>query len=153
MAPTWLQIRVELEGGRGIECEPPPGRVFIVGPKHSFAQLAEAIDLAFARWDASHLHLFELADGRRVGFADEDEGDEEGWLDHDALMVAQELAPGDEFAYTFDLGDDWRHRCQVLEEKADPDEEYGAGAPARRPVPIEGWGWIPDQYGRASIEE
>ena len=94
MAPTWLQIRVELEGGRDIECEPPPGRVFIVGPKHSFAQLAEAIDLAFARWDASHLHLFELPDGRRVGFADEDEGDEEGWLDHDALMVAHELSPG-----------------------------------------------------------
>ena len=32
MARTWLQIKVELLAGRGIDCDPPPGRVFIVGP-------------------------------------------------------------------------------------------------------------------------
>jgi len=31
MARTWLQIKVELLAGRGIDCDPPPGRVFIVG--------------------------------------------------------------------------------------------------------------------------
>ncbi len=30
----------------------------LVGPGHSFEQLAEAIDAAFARWDLSHLHAF-----------------------------------------------------------------------------------------------
>jgi hypothetical protein len=29
--------------------KPAPGRVFIVGPSHTFGDLAEAIDLAFAR--------------------------------------------------------------------------------------------------------
>jgi hypothetical protein len=152
MARTWLQIRVHLDGGRDIDCDPPPGRVFIVGPSHTFAQLAEAIDLAFARWDLAHLHVFVLPDGRQVGFADVDR-ETHGWLDHEALKVAQELAPGEAFSYVFDLGDDWRHRCEVLPEKADPREEYGPGPLPRRPVAIWGWGWMPDQYGRLSLEE
>jgi Plasmid pRiA4b ORF-3-like protein len=149
MARTWLQIRVELEGGRDIECDPRPGRVFIVGPSHTFADLATAIDAAFARWDLSHLHLFEMPDGRQIGYPDPDF--EQNWLDHAALKVARELSPGDEFTYTFDLGDDWRHHCRVLAEKADPIEEYGHRP--RQPVPIWGWGWIPDQYGRETLED
>jgi hypothetical protein len=75
-----------------------------------------------------------------------------GWLDHDALKVARELAPGEEFRYTFDLGDDWRHRCRV-EEKIDPHLLFEAGSLPRQPVAIWGWGWMPDQYGRVSLEE
>jgi hypothetical protein len=149
MAPSWLRVRVDLLGGRGMECEPRPGRVLIVGPKHTFADLAEAIDAAFARWDLAHLHGFELADGRQIGILDPEEpGD---WLDERALKVTAELAPGDAFEYTFDFGDDWRHSCTVEPEKADPLEEYGA-TPAS-PVPIWGWGEIPDQYGRATFED
>jgi hypothetical protein len=62
---------VALVGGGGITCEPPPGRIFIVGPSHTFADFAEAIDAAFARWDLSHLHEFELADERLIGFPDD----------------------------------------------------------------------------------
>jgi hypothetical protein len=40
----------------------------------------------------------------------------------------------------------------VLADKADPAEEYGS-PPPRRPVPIWGWGTIPDQYGRESLED
>jgi hypothetical protein len=149
VARTWLQIRVELLGGRDIVCEPPPGRVLMVGPAHSFAELAEAIDAGFARWDLAHLHGFELSDGRRVGFPDPDW--EPQWLDHTALRVARAVGPGDEFLYTFDFGDDWRHRCRVLTGKVDPLVEYGAVPP--RPVAIWGWGWIPDQYGRETAQE
>jgi hypothetical protein len=45
MARTWLRIRVELLGGGGIDCK-PPGLIFIVDPRHSFGDLAEAIDTA-----------------------------------------------------------------------------------------------------------
>ena len=141
---------MELLGGGGVTCDPPPGRVFIVGPSHSFADFAEAIDAAFARWDLSHLHEFELADERLIGFPDDSFEPDVVWLDHAQLKVAREVKPGDEFSYVFDLGDNWRHRCVVEPEKADPAEEYGE-IPAR-PVAIWGWGWIPDQYGRESLE-
>jgi hypothetical protein len=151
MARTWLRIRVDLLGGLGMDCDPSPGRIFLVGPAHTFEQLAEAIDVAFARWDRSHLHVFELADGRRVGFPDDAFDLDMGLLDHAWLKVAREVKPGGEFTYVFDLGDDWRHRCTVLEDKADPVEEYGT-AP-RMPAPIWGWGTIPDQYGRRSFDD
>jgi hypothetical protein len=147
-----LIIEVQLLGGRGIECDPPPGRVIAAGPRHTFAQLAEAIDTAFARWELSHLHEFELSDGRRVGFPDDEPG-EHDWEDHELLRVGTELSPGDEFTYVFDFGDDWRHRCRVLEEKVDPREFFGDGALPRHPVPVFGWGWIPDQHGRETRED
>lgn len=141
---------MELLGGGEVTCDPPPGRVFIVGPSHSFADFAEVIDAAFARWDLSHLHEFALADERLIGFPDDSFEPDVVWLDHAQLKVAREVKPGDEFSYVFDLGDNWRHRCVVEPEKADPVEEYGE-IPAR-PVAIWGWGWIPDQYGRESLE-
>ena len=147
MARTWLQIRVDLLEGRGARCKPPPGRVIIVGPTHTFEQLAEAIDFAFARWDLSHLHVFNFADGRSVGYPDDDLG----WLDHAKLKVAREVKLGAEFEYVFDLGDGWRHRCAVLNDKADPADDYGT-AP-NRPVVTWGWGSMPDQYGRTSFDE
>jgi hypothetical protein len=147
MARTWLQIRVDLLEGRGEECDPPPGRVILVGPSHTFADLAASIDISLARWDPAHLHLFHLADGRDVGYPDPEEP---GWIDHESLKVAREVGPGDMFGYVFDLGDEWRHRCEVLEDTVDPVDVYGEVPPA--PVPVDGWGSIPDQYGRTTFE-
>ena len=150
MARTWLQIKVELLGGRDIECDPPPGRVFAVNPSLSFERVAAAINVAFGRWDLSHLHAFELSDGRRVGFADIDEG-EESSIDHATVELGSALSPGDEFVYVFDFGDDWRHRCRVLQDKLDPRAEFGELP--REPVIVSGWGWLPDQYGRVSDDD
>jgi hypothetical protein len=148
VARTWLRIQVELLGGGGIHCDPPPGRIFIVGPSHTFADFAAAIDAAFARWDLSHLHEFRLADGRLIGFPDDSFEPDVVWHDHTKLKVAHEVKPGGEFDYVFDLGDKWRHRCIVERDKTDPLAEYGE-LPTR-PVAVWGWGWIPDQYGRES---
>lgn len=104
MARTWLAIEVELLGGGGIDCDPPPGRVMIVGPSHTFAQLAEAIDAAFARWDLSHLHEFELPDGRLVGYPDDSFEPDVVWQDHAKLKPARELKPGMEFSYVVRSG-------------------------------------------------
>jgi hypothetical protein len=57
------------------------------------------------------------------------------------------------FGYTFDLGDEWRYRCEVLDEKVEPRQLFEAGELPSRTVAISGWGWIPDQYGRASFED
>ena len=120
----------------------------MVSPRHTFGDLAEAIDAAFARWDLAHLHGFELSDGRRIGILDPDYPNE--WLDESALKVTKEVKPGDAFEYVFDFGDNWRHRCTVEPEKADPLKEYGATPSG--PVSIWGWGPIPHQYGRTSLD-
>jgi len=54
--------------------------------------------------------------------------------------------PGEQFAYTFDLGDNWQHLCTVAQQRADPLETLGI-IPVGS-VPCWGWGDIPDQYGR-----
>ncbi len=153
MARTWLSVKVELLGGGGQELWPWPGRVFAVGPSHTFMDLADAVNSTFARWDPSHVSLFTLADGSIV--TDEETGSEMAGsiggpvvtpLDIESAKVSRVLEPGAEFQYTFDLGDDWTHRCLIDQEKIDPVEILGR-RPAV-PVPYWGWGSMPDQYGR-----
>ncbi|MFD9666830.1 hypothetical protein ACFWAY_35345 [Rhodococcus sp. NPDC059968] len=153
MARTWLSVTVELLGGRGEELWPWPGRVFAVGPSHTFMDLANAVNDAFARWDRSHLSMFTLADGRVV--TDTETGAEMAGsiggpiaepVDIESAKVARLLAPGAEFQFTFDLGDDWIHRCVVGADKVDPVQVLGITPPS--PLPYWGWGSIPDQYGR-----
>jgi hypothetical protein len=144
MARTWLTIRVELLSGIYAECDPAPGRVFLVGPRHTFQQLARAINVGFARWDFSHLYDFELVDGNIVGFPNEDFEDDV--LDHATTKVIDRVKPGERFGYRFDFGDEWIHECMVDSAKVDPVDAYG-DVPVE-PVPIFGWGTIPDQYGR-----
>ncbi|MCW2133369.1 UPF0158 family protein [Arthrobacter sp. VKM Ac-2550] len=153
MARTWLSLTVELLGGRGEELWPWPGRIFAVGPSHTFMDLANAINDAFARWDRSHLSVFTLADGRVI--TDEETGAEMAGsiggpiivpIDLAVAKVARTLEPGAEFQFTFDLGDSWMHRCVVGEMKVDPLEVLGIRPDG--PLPYWGWGSIPDQYGR-----
>ncbi len=141
----WITVRVELVSGRGMDFDPPPGRVFVVGPTNTFGDLADAIDLHLARWDLGHLQVFRLQDGREIGYPDPEFPD---WLDHERVTVSSELSKGDEFEYVFDFGDDWTHHCRVEEVGIDPAEVFGE-EPAL-PIPIWGWGSIPDQYGRRS---
>ena len=144
MTGDWLTIRVVLEGGGGIVCDPPPGRVLLVGPGHTFVDLATAIDRAFARWDLAHLHEFTLSDGRTIGTIDEDAPDD--LIDGDAVEVRTTVRAGDRFRYVFDLGDEWTHRCDVVEAGVDPEQELGERP--GEPAVVYGWGTIPDQHGR-----
>jgi hypothetical protein len=146
MARTWLSIRVELVSGRGMDLWPRPSRVFAAARSHSFGQLADAIDLAFARWDLAHLHMFTLADGSEITTLDHWDGDApDGSADSDKSKLSR-LTPGERFAYVFDLGDDWAHLCTVAEARIDPLDELGL-LPSG-PQPYFGWGNLPDQYGR-----
>lgn len=153
MARTWLSVRVERLGGRGEDLWPWTGRIFAVAPSHTFLDLAEAIDDAFARWDRSHLSVFTLADGRVV--TDDETGQEMATtsfgpvvdtLDIESAKVGRMLSLGAVFQYTFDLGDNWVHRCVVGDRKIDPLDELGIEPD--KPLPYWGWGSIPDQYGR-----
>jgi hypothetical protein len=150
MSPTkpWLKIKVVLVSGRGEEFEAPPGRVMLVSANHSLAELADAIDLAFARWGISHLHIFTLPNGLALASEDDEMEAETGATTSKTRLGAIGLEKGSRFQYVFDLGDEWTHDCEVIELDVDPIEEFGA--PPQGPVTIDGWGWIPDQYGRVT---
>jgi hypothetical protein len=159
MTRRWVSVRVELLGGRGEQLWPYPGRVFAVGPAHTFADLARAIDNAFARWDLSHLSMFTLADGRVV--TDAETGAEfataafgvvpTAALDIEVAKVMRTVEAGAQFRYVFDLGDDWTHCCTVDAGHIDPEEVLGVIPPA--PMAYWGWGTIPDQYDRHWAED
>jgi len=152
MTRRWLTIRVELLHGRGEVFDPPPGRNFVVPPGATFDNLGEAIDLALARWDLSHLRQFTLEDGTAV--VDEEMADElrsSAWtqtIPRTALLssvVARRVRSGSKFTYVFDFGDDWTHACTVMG-RVDPLELLGIVPDA--PMAFWGWGSLPDQYGR-----
>jgi hypothetical protein len=133
--------------------------VFAVGPAHTFADLARAIDNAFARWDLSHLSVFTLTDGRLV--TDAATGAElatsafgvmpTAALDIEVAKVMQTVKEGAQFRYVFDLGDDWTHCCTVDAGHIDPADVLGVIPPA--PMAYWGWGTIPDQYDRGWAED
>lgn len=119
----------------------------LVSPDHTLAELAEAIDGAFARWDHSHLHLFDFGDAGSFMLGGDEENQNVG--DSSATQLRSlKLQPGNSFTYVYDLGDEWHHDCQVDAVDLSPEMTYGTVA--EKPVPLWGWGTIPDQYGRLS---
>lgn len=123
-ALRWSVVRVILVSQGGEDLPDPPGRDLLVSSAHTFADLAAAIDRAFARWDRSHLHEFRLLDGRRIVMEDFDEFEEADPardLDEQAHSWGSvALHTGDTFTYVFDFGDQWEHGCTVLRDGADP---------------------------------
>lgn len=148
-------MRVILVSKGGEELAETPGRDLLVSSVHTFAELASAIDRAFARWDLSHLHEFRLVDGRRIAMEEADDFEESApaqHLDERAHSLSSiGLSLGDTFIYVFDLGDHWEHGCTVLRSDVDPEEELGT-VPSEI-LPTFGWGTIPDQYGRLSLDD
>jgi hypothetical protein len=144
MARDWLTIEVELVSGRGEYHWPRPGRLMVASPRHSFRQLARAINVAFARWELAHLHRFVLEDGTEILPLD--------WWDDAPLGAVDDTSPlsllgrGTRFAYEFDMGDGWEHACTVGPDLVGPEEVYGEEPDA--PAVYFGWGTIPDQHGR-----
>ncbi|MGH8899683.1 MAG: IS1096 element passenger TnpR family protein [Egibacteraceae bacterium] len=138
----WMTIRVVLTGREDVPLVQPPGRVLLVHADHSFADLADAIDTAFARWDLTPLHEFGV-EGRQLA-AEPDEADVE---DSDEVTVGEVgLRPGSRFTYLFDLAARWMHDCTVDEVRVDPYELTGEEPDL--PAVVLGWGTIPDQHGR-----
>jgi hypothetical protein len=125
--------------------------MFASARAHTFEQLSTAIDVAFARWDRSHLWAFRFPGSTRIEIP-------QGWLDDvpgEVLDAGRtrlsRLKPGERFVYEFDFGDSWMHVCTVGDHHIDPLESLGI-VPAD-PLPYFGWGDIPDQYGRRWHED
>lgn len=145
----WLTIKVVLTGRTGEPLAQPPGRVMLAHRDHTFSELGEAIDVALGRWDLGHLHEFHV-DGRSL--ANDGGDDDSGYEDSEEVTLREvRLREGQHFRYIFDLGEGWSHDCMVEDVDVDVEDVYG-DAPDT-PVPLFGWGRIPDQYGRETEDE
>jgi hypothetical protein len=122
VARTHLAIMVGLVHGMHTGDLWPQARPVLIAARTATFELGKAIDDAFARWDHNHLHEFTLADGTVIIPARWWDGEEpEGSLDGAKARLGR-LRPGEQFAYTFDLGDNWQHLCTVAPQRADPME-------------------------------
>lgn len=142
----WLTVRVVLLGRDGDPPGAEAGRVLLVRADHTFAEFADAVDTAFARWDLTPPHAFSVA-GRRL-WSDVTVADGRGRAEPSTAVQVGEvgLRAGSTFRYLFDLGERWDHFCEVERVDVDPLAEYGDEP--EQPVPVFGWGTIADQYGR-----
>lgn len=143
----WMTVRVVLRGRETARLPLPPGRVLLAAADHTFAELAEAVDVAFGRWDLTPPHEF-VVEGRRllsdlqVAGPDDREVEESGGV----TLGGVGLRPAAPFRYVFDLGERWVHECDVETAGVDPFDAYGEEPDL--PVPVFGWGTVPDQYDR-----
>jgi hypothetical protein len=146
----WMTIRVVLVGQTGDELPSPPARVLLAHADHAFSDLAEAVDTSFGRWDLTPIHQFEV-EGRVLLTAGAGDGAPDA-EDSDEVTIGEVgLRAGARFAYVFDLGEGWTHECTVEDVAVDPFEL--TGEEPELPVPVYGWGTIPDQYGRVSEDD
>ena len=88
MIDVWL-----LYGGGWEPPAKPPGRRLLAAGSATLAELAHAIDLAFARWDHAHLHCFELGDGSRYILGGHDELDPPA-ADSQTIALQRPDSPG-----------------------------------------------------------
>ncbi len=114
-----LSIGVTLQSRGGVALHPPPERVLIAAPRHTFADLALAIDEAFGRWELGRGRTFSFEDGTRTGEA-VGGGRHREVLD-DCRCRLYRLEEDERFVYVAHTHERWVHDCFVVG-WLDPDE-------------------------------
>lgn len=139
---NWMTLRFVLTSRGGEPLSHPPGRVVLAHADHTFADVADCVDPAFGRWDLSPDHRFTLPD-RVVSSADEFEDVD---ASDELTLTEGGLRLGSTFTYEFDPDERWQHAGEVTDHDIDPLDLYDDEPDD--PVCIDGWGVLPDQYGR-----
>lgn len=100
-----IQLRIEL-----LEMKPAVWRRVIVPASIKLPKLHRVIQGAMG-WEDVHLHEFEIGKSR-YGIPDPEFPDP-AMLNESNMTLASSLNGAKSFTYTYDFGDDWRHRIQV----------------------------------------
>lgn len=128
-----FQLKITL-----LDTAPPIWRRVLVDSASTLDHVHEVIQAAFGWWNY-HLHEFEVGEAR-YGTPDPDDD----WdPPHDERLTRLDVVTGERssFGYTYDLGDNWRHRIVV--EKLPPastDTSVPACVDGRRACPPEDCG-------------
>lgn len=131
------QLKVTLQGVR-----PPVWRRLLVTGDTSLRELHHVIQTAMG-WTDSHLHEWEI-DGKRYARPDPDWDD--GEAGDEDTRLDRVVVEGQRLGYTYDFGDDWRHRIDVERARdREPDETLPSCVAGRRSCPPEDvggpWGY------------
>lgn len=136
-------IRVQLVSGLGQRLDPSPVRLIVVPRRIPYAQLAIAINHAFARWDVDQPWTFTLPDRSQVTHSLDGATPLPGILPPSTSIGP--LSDHQEFTFDYDPQRGWRHECRVLVTRESVQEW---GREITEPTVIDGWGPIPDPFGR-----
>ncbi len=134
-----LQLKIELAW-----IKPPVWRRVVVPATIPLGKLHQVIQECMG-WTDSHLHEFEIAEGR-FGIPDPDWSDD--MVSEKRVPLAKALAGKKTFRYVYDFGDNWEHRIKV--EKILPPD-----ANLRHPLCLDGANACPpeDVGGAPGYEE
>ncbi|MCD8364136.1 MAG: SEC-C domain-containing protein [Lachnospiraceae bacterium] len=91
---------------------PPVWRRIVIPEKLHFSDLHGILQIAF-QWEDEHLHEFRLSGSRIDALSEQQEN---------GVVLDDFLLNGKGFRYTYDFGDDWKHK--IIYEKTD--EHYNA---------------------------
>lgn len=129
------QLKVTIVG-----IKPPVWRRVVVPSRSTLAALHDVVQAAFGWW-GYHLHEFEI-DGVRYG---SDDGEDWDPPEDERRARLDKLTPvGSSFTYTYDFGDNWRHKITVEKvTPADPSMAYPICSAGRRARPPEDCGGVP----------
>lgn len=102
------QLKIVMEGSK-----PPVWRRIMIPDRITFCQLHWTIQVVFG-WEDEHLHEFTFPDSN-IRITDENDypcGGNERDLSEDTI-IDDFIQEGSWFRYTYDFGDNWRHRITV----------------------------------------
>ena len=129
------QFKISIVGSH-----PPIWRRCLVPVWLSFGQLGEAIQIMMG-WSGAHLSSFRLPTAKReIDLCNELTGE----ISNKAMtaILADELVQEKWFEYTYDYGDDWRHRIQLEAVVGDYDKNYPQLVKAKGSNPVEDCGGV-----------
>lgn len=139
------QLKIQIQ-----DSHPPIWRRLIVPAGLSFSQLSILLNEAMG-WCGYHLSSFEFFH-QKIRIEEEvDEFDDWGWNEYELLEAGETLIDeflDDEkwFTYTYDFGDDWRHRVTIEKVLTDYEYNYAQIIKYKGDTPYEDCGGIYGYY-------
>jgi hypothetical protein len=143
--PRMYTIKITLENIR-----PPVWRRIVVPDALTLGHLHSVIQIAMG-WFDGHLHEFKVGDRSYSSTQDEFDDFNESLPEWDIMLRTIFQRGIKKFHYTYDFGDDWRHKIEIEKsEPLDPERSFPQLITGRRNCPPEDVG---GPYGYAEFLE